>query len=486
MFSFASISQAEMKPKTYSFSPMIGLYEFEGDQDLDTSPVLSLRLAYQFTSRWALEGAFEFIPSESNAGLTSGQDVDGFLYHLDGLYHFRTAKKFVPYLVAGLGAITLDDNPQGDDTNLIGNYGLGAKYFFDDQFALRADVRHIFYDDDQTENNLEVALGLVFTWGGDQKQAPLKTGMAAPADADGDGIADSQDRCANTPSGAKVDSKGCPLDSDQDGIADHMDQCPNTPAGKAVDGKGCSVKTKDRDGDGVLDKDDRCPNTRLGIKVGKEGCPADQDQDGIADHLDQCPDTPKALITDNKGCTLDSDEDGISDSRDRCANTPVGLKVNEKGCPIVQKDSDGDGVFDTQDKCPNTLSGAPVDSAGCMAVKDKASVELSIGFDSGKSDIKPQYEAEIRKVADFMKAFPNTSTEIEGHTDNTGSDRTNRVLSQKRADSVRQYLITRFKIDPSRLTAKGYGASAPTADNTSPEGRVKNRRVVATITADKK
>jgi len=81
-----------------------------------------------------------------------------------------------------------------------------------------------------------------------------------------------------------------------------------------------------------------------------------------------------------------------------------------------------------------------------------------------------------------MKAFPKTRTEIEGHTDNTGSERSNRVLSQRRADSVRQELITRFGIDPSRLTAKGYGASQPIADNNALEGREKNRRVVATIT----
>jgi len=84
-----------------------------------------------------------------------------------------------------------------------------------------------------------------------------------------------------------------------------------------------------------------------------------------------------------------------------------------------------------------------------------------------------------------MKAYPATTVLIEGHTDNTGSDQYNLQLSQKRAESVRQYLINNFSIAPDRLSAKGFGESRPIASNTTREGRRKNRRVVAVIYATK-
>jgi len=64
-------------------------------------------------------------------------------------------------------------------------------------------------------------------------------GLGAPLDSDGDGVANRQDQCPNTPKGAKVDAKGCPLDSDGDGVFDGLDKCPGTPAGVKVDADGC-------------------------------------------------------------------------------------------------------------------------------------------------------------------------------------------------------------------------------------------------------
>jgi OOP family OmpA-OmpF porin len=92
------------------------------------------------------------------------------------------------------------------------------------------------------------------------------TGML---DADGDGVADSADKCPNTPKGVQVDRNGCPFDSDGDGVYDYKDECPNTPKGIKVDGKGCP---KDSDGDGIPDHADQCPNTPTGAKVDGTGC----------------------------------------------------------------------------------------------------------------------------------------------------------------------------------------------------------------------
>jgi OOP family OmpA-OmpF porin len=84
-----------------------------------------------------------------------------------------------------------------------------------------------------------------------------------------------------------------------------------------------------------------------------------------------------------------------------------------------------------------------------------------------------------------MKEFPNTVAEIGGHTDSTASNAYNQKLSEKRANSVRQYIIDKFGIDGSRLTAVGYGEDRPIASNNTEEGKQKNRRVEAVIEAIK-
>jgi len=106
---------------------------------------------------------------------------------------------------------------------------------------------------------------------------------------------------------------------------------------------------------------------------------------------------------------------------------------------------------------------------------------LNVQFDIEKYDVKPQYHDDIGRVADFMKKSPSTTAVIEGHTDDVGSEEFNLNLSQRRADSVMNYLVANFGIDASRLSAKGFGKSDPIADNTTEQGRIKNRRIEAVI-----
>ena len=105
-------------------------------------------------------------------------------------------------------------------------------------------------------------------------------------------------------------------------------------------------------------------------------------------------------------------------------------------------------------------------------------------FDTAKAVVKKKYHNDIKKVADFMKAYPGTKAVIEGYTDNVdkfNNPENNIKLSQARADSVRQYLIDNFGIDASLITAVGYGPNKPIASNDTNKGRQKNRRVQAVI-----
>jgi OOP family OmpA-OmpF porin len=102
---------------------------------------------------------------------------------------------------------------------------------------------------------------------------------------------------------------------------------------------------------------------------------------------------------------------------------------------------------------------------------------LQMEFDTGKADIKPQYRDEIAKVGDYLIKYPTTTAAIEGHTDNIGGNEYNMKLSQRRAESVVNYLVDNYGIDRSRLTAKGFGYTRRIAYNNTSEGRQKNRRI---------
>ena len=209
----------------------------------------------------------------------------------------------------------------------------------------------------------------------------------------------------------------------------------------------------------------------------------DSDGDGVTDDMDQCPDTPAGVAVDKAGCPLDSDGDGVADYLDKCPDTPEGVEVNADGCPL---DSDGDGVADYLDKCPKTPKGAKVDENGCQIIlKEPVSIKLEVLFPTNSAAIAPTYYPEIKEVADFMVEYPSTEVTIEGHTDSTGAAEYNRVLSQRRANAVRQVLLERYSVDAKRVRAVGYGEERPVADNGTAAGRQANRRVVAVLKATK-
>jgi len=119
-----------------------------------------------------------------------------------------------------------------------------------------------------------------------------------------------------------------------------------------------------------------------------------------------------------------------------------------------------------------------VDKDGCPM---KVTINLNVLFDFDKSDIKPKYHNEIKRVADYMNAYPWEKATLEGHTDSKGTDAYNEKLSQRRVDAVQKYLVEKFGISADRLKAVGYGESKPIATNDTAEGRQLNRRVQAVM-----
>lgn len=132
-------------------------------------------------------------------------------------------------------------------------------------------------------------------------------------------------------------------------------------------------------------------------------------------------------------------------------------------------DTDGDGVPDDRDRCPGTPAGANVNSVGCWWAGSE-----DVLFDFDKADIKSTLM--LDEAIEILRRNPDIRVEVQGHTDNVGDADYNMGLSLRRANAVRDYMISQG-ISPSRLQAEGYGETKPHFSNDSEQGRALNRRV---------
>jgi OOP family OmpA-OmpF porin len=142
--------------------------------------------------------------------------------------------------------------------------------------------------------------------------------------------------------------------------------------------------------------------------------------------------------------------------------------------PPANPDLDGDGVPNERDKCQNTRPGAVVDLDGCEV---EAVISLDgVYFDFDKATLRPEGIAVLNEAAALLKTNDRVVVEVAGHTDSVGSEEYNQGLSERRANTVRDYLVSQG-ITATRLTARGYGEVQPVATNDTDEGRQLNRRV---------
>ena len=204
---------------------------------------------------------------------------------------------------------------------------------------------------------------------------------------------------------------------------------------------------------------------------------ADSDGDGIADSSDQCPGTPAGDKVGGTGCSMmmkdgDLDGDGILDSADQCPSTPAGVAVSANGCTL---DSDGDGVADANDACSATAAHTTVDASGC-AIPVTILKLHGVSFELNSSVLKGASHALLNETAASLISKGSSNVVVAGHTDSLGDANYNMTLSQRRADRVRAYLMSKG-VSGSSLTAVGHGEEQPTADNSTREGRAQNRRV---------
>jgi len=254
------------------------------------------------------------------------------------------------------------------------------------------------------------------------------------------------------------------IDTDNDGIPDDVDNCPFV----------YNPDQRDSSGNGV---GDACDDL------------LDSDGDGIPDLFDECPFEPEDFngFEDEDGCPeghLDYDGDGILNADDLCPFDPEDFNgfEDEDGCPEGHLDYDGDGVLNADDDCPFEPGppenmGCPVESSLVILTDSRIEITEQINFELDSARITGAMSFQILdEVTRILIANPDLEVRIEGHTDNQGSARYNLRLSQSRAESVLDYLVSQG-VSGRRLTAVGFGLESPIADNSTAEGRAINRRV---------
>jgi len=412
--------------KTLAIYPFIGSYLFEGNQEIDSNAIIGLGGEYWFNKHWS--NLLSFAYGEFDSGKyypflsTSVKDSsDSYLLHYDILYHF-TPNEFMP------------NNSWPDQLIPYVSLGLGL-LVIDHDFMIDNDYPLVNYgsgfDWFITKNiSFRADLRHMISIDDCNNNLNLTCGLVYSWD-------------FKKPK--KID-KG-KLDDDNDGVINELDQCRSTP---------------------------------LNVKVDKCGCAPDNDCDGIKDYQDKCLGYPTSQhIVDKTGCPKDSDSDGVADFEDNCPFTASGFSVDKMGCPA---DTDQDGILDDKDICSNTPNDMKIDKHGCLVKFNKLKIDpLSINFSLDSSEIPLKYYGQMEEISKILKYYPQTEARIDAYTDDIGPSDYNLKLSEQRAQKVKSFFIDTFGLNPVKLKVIPHGESDPIADNSTEEGRQKNRRVIITL-----
>jgi OOP family OmpA-OmpF porin len=468
----------------FSISPFAGGYTFDGVQHLKTAPVYGLRLGYDLTKNWGVEAVGDHL---STRGTYSRRSINALSYRLDILYNILPDGPLVPYLAAGGGGITSGHGKDGlkisDRTNdATANAGFGVKYFLTDSVALRADARQLFVFEKHNSvmYNWEYTAGLTFLLGGKKAAAPAPAPAPVPAPVEPPPAPPAPTSSLDVAPGSITKGESATLNwSSQNATNCNID--PNVgsvqPQGSmSVTPTADTVYRLSCNGPGGTSK------STANIAVVAPTPPK------------AAPPVPTSKLSVTPGSIKQGESATLSwtsQNASRCSIKPAIGAVQPQGSMSITpaESTSYDLTCEGEGGAASSAANVSV-TAPPPVVVPKAAAKLcsptviDIQFDTNKSDIKPQFEDELKRLADFLKEFPKARGVIEGHTDNVGDKASNMKLSQRRADSVRSYIIKTFGVAPERIKAEGYGPTKPVADNKTKEGKAKNRRIEANFTCE--
>jgi outer membrane beta-barrel protein len=499
-------AHAEIKAGSFEVSPFVGYSFLDKDHNLDNAPVYGLRLGYNITSNFGIEGVGEFstsnvddkAASQSKEGqFTSPIDgVDITTYHLDLLYHFMPESDFNPFLVAGYGANHYSPEINSKNMSVI-SFGVGAKYWMAEHIALRVDLRDNMVYDEQF-HNLEATVGVVFAFGGEKKKVMAK---AAAAEVVADTIAPTVVFTAPLKGAAAVHIN----QKASVAFSEEMDPATLTAATFTMKQGATPVEGSVTSTDSTatftpvryFDADKTYTATvSTGVKDTAGNAMAANYEWGFTTGLASDTTAPTVAFTSPvKGATAAPVKQKInaafSEAMDPATLTSTTFIVKQGTTPVVGKVTSvasnatftsakdlekGKQYTATVTTGAKDLAGNPLASnyvwdftafSPPKVVAVLATLENShFNFDS--AEVSENGKTILNHNLTALKADPKMKLHISGYTSASGSTEYNQGLSERRADAVKNYLVKTGGISADRLTTVGYGETHPAKFEANP------------------
>jgi outer membrane protein OmpA-like peptidoglycan-associated protein len=484
----------------------MGSFYFTGLGTHTLAPLLGMRVGYELPGKGIgdildIEMAINYFRSKPK---TATSEINGYLAHIDAVLPLATGEGLIPSVAVGFGGLMVGDTAHTSGRPLF-NYGAGLKYQLNSKWALRADARHILAFAIKGADNFELSAGLNYYFDLVNKKEPVPPQEEKPvekAPKEKDKFKSQKEPPSPPPPAEKTGSGAAP----EAPPAQKQEKPSPAPPGTALEG-GCYYTLAAQ---GIVNRKQLEPLLNKLKAAGRQTTVREETRETEVYRLssDCYKDMKSALkkqaqldrkhrnsfvIPDgNEWCVIVGSyltETTAQEEQQKFAakRFPVKIVKARVSLPIWRITSGRYADMRQAEEAAKILAELGIDTSVVKVCRGTADPdgqilvsELTLEFDFDRYDVKPKYVPQIKAIADTLKSSPASTAVIEGHTDIVGTRRYNLKLSQRRAQSVKN-VLTRFGIDPKRISIKGFGPSRPVADNETVKGRRKNRRAVEIV-----